>query len=361
MPKHAYPSFKQMLAAACALSFNLASAQSMAEPLLSAQASLSSFAIRLVNLAPESGQAPWITYRALETPDGPIGMYGGLLASGISAPGLDNPSPNLQEDWYQGVLPLEAKTVTSLDGATTASANAIGALVRASVGAQDLSLDGYAPGSKSADSYSTLQVGAFLDYVSLVESIDAATGQVLTKNPSSNPFEGAINFTLSPHTQVVFEGLAQVGVDASSQVDGSWYVDQDIGGFRFKTLASSTSVLSVVRATPATPLQEGYPDLTSFYEAVQQSYQEQTDRLDLNWTIDSASNSQSLSRALRVTLSNDSDEAVDGVLKLQLYSTTMVFKPGATPAAIPEPSTYALMGLGLVGLVAAQRRARKAA
>jgi hypothetical protein len=359
MPNHTHSWAKQVLAAACTLVCNLASAQTLAEPLLNAQASVSNFAIRLVSLAPESGQTPWISYRALETPDGPIGMYGGLLASGISHPGLEVPAPNSQEDGYQGVLPAEAMAVTSLDGVSSAGANATGAFVRTSVGAQDLTLDGYAPGSKSADSYSNLGVGAFLDYSELVESINAANGSVVTKKPNSNTFDGAINFTLSPHTQVVFEGLAQVGVTASNQVDASWHVDQEIGGFRFNTLASATSVLSVVRATPETPLQGGYPDLTRFYEAAQQTYQAQTDRLDLDWSVGGASNAENLSRALRVALSNDSDEAIDGVLKLQLYSTTMVFKPGATPAAIPESSTYALMGLGLVGLALAKGRARK--
>jgi hypothetical protein len=34
--------------------------------------------------------------------------------------------------------------------------------------------------------------------------------------------------------------------------------------------------------------------------------------------------------------------------------------PGDLTPAIPEPSTYALMGLGLVGLALAKRRARSA-
>jgi hypothetical protein len=361
MPNHAHSWPVQALAAVCAMACQLASAQTVAQPLLSAQASVSNFAIRLVSLAPESGQTPWISYRDLETPDGPIGMYGALIASELNHPGLDVPGLNSQDYVYQGVLPAEAKTVTSLDGVSSAGGNATGAFARSSIRAQDLTLDGRAPDSRSADTYSTVRVGSLLDYFYLLDSYDPTNGRALTKNSTSNPFEGFINFTLAPYTQVVFEGLAQVGVDVSNQVDASWYVDEGIGGFRLNTSASAASVLSVARATPAEPLQDGYPDLTGLFEAAEQGYQVQTDRLDLDWSVAGAGKTETFNRTLRVALRNDSAEALDGVLMLNIYSSTYVFKPGAMPTAIPEPSTYALMGLGLVGLALVKRRQTRAA
>ena len=69
MPNHAHSWPVQALAAVCAMACQLASAQTVAQPLLSAQASVSNFAIRLESLAPESGQTPWISYGDLETPE----------------------------------------------------------------------------------------------------------------------------------------------------------------------------------------------------------------------------------------------------------------------------------------------------
>jgi hypothetical protein len=73
---------------------------------------------------------------------------------------------------------------------------------------------------------------------------------------------------------------------------------------------------------------------------------------------------QSESQDFEFTVVNFGDSTLTGVVALQLTVSSDVGVSAerfSTIPTIPEPSTYALMGLGLVGIAAVARRRRHTA
>ena len=73
------------------------------------------------------------------------------------------------------------------------------------------------------------------------------------------------------------------------------------------------------------------------------TYEWQQDALFAQQTDDPATTTPA-SRRLRVTLTNNTDEALDGMAILTVAAAAQATQ------AVPEPATYLLMGLGLVGI-----------
>lgn len=63
-----------------------------------------------------------------------------------------------------------------------------------------------------------------------------------------------------------------------------------------------------------------------------------------------------LNRPFNITITNNTKKAISGFLSYQVSSTMSL----RASYPVPEPGTYALMGLGLMGVAAASRRARRA-
>lgn len=315
------------IALAAAMAF-ANTAQAADDTIYTSTAQLSNLSFRLIDLDPNDGVTPSVNFGGYAV------VFG--LPWDDSAPRYSGsllPTSALQADYQGGMLQATPSALTASSSIT--SGDLMTQITPATAGFQLVNVSSNPPSMSS--------VGSDID----------------------NPYWAAIN--LSPNTAIVISGLASVSssantaklaelinsvtpqdvkpyVDLFAEVLPAVYVslnsedtDFDFGGY-VSNVTESRFALDGRR--------NSFFDnntLDSFVDPLGEVLTKQSD-----FSIWYA-NLGSLDKAVRLDMSVHAGASVNGALDL---SSNVV-----TPPTIPEPSTYALMGLGLVGIGLARRKA----
>ncbi|CAH0350850.1 PEP-CTERM sorting domain-containing protein [Aquabacterium sp. CECT 9606] len=334
--------------AAMALTQSLAHA-AIPGDLYTASASLGGITYRLVDLTPDDGETPWIQ---LNLGAGSGGQGGAFIPNGHVTDGFYLGYP-ASTSYSGGLFPAQPMSTQSADGMATAGANPDGLQlgVRASADDWHLNNQGYTAfmGNQSAaqagDLAARARGGLGVDYV-----FDPVRQQIIVKVLDQG---STYDFTVSANTMVIAE--ATMGYQA------------DIDHAAVAALGSDPRGMDVAISADSTLLLAWSHPLVDLNDSAWDSFQDAADAVSAANPFDYGMSSQSKidgsgSKVVSVTLKNTTSNALQGsvALSLELYAalfvpTTETGGGGGVPS-IPEPGTYLLMGLGLVGLAWARRR-----
>lgn len=303
-------------------------------------ASITGLSYHLVNLDPSDGITPWIQFQN--------GTYVGLGSAVYT--GYD-------------YLPIGSGSSATTDAHTSTGDifTAPGANYVSGSGEVNAS---YGPAGTSvtmrvnADQYSNLGgVGAFdPSHAIYNSSLLGVSGMAYGSNfypllgvNVPNPTGNETSFTLSPHTLLVIDGQMQsnAAVDLTTLKNGPLLDGISAGSY---TLNVTSVAASAVVLTDANG--------NGVDQALNTAFGYQT-RDQTGVVVDAANPPTSASQSpFSVKFSNDSADAVKGGL---LIGSGVASMSQFSITAVPEFSTWALMGLGLIGVaVAARRQERRA-
>jgi hypothetical protein len=283
--------------------------------LVSVQASISGFSYKLIDLDTNDGIDPSISF---------------------NTSGIVRIIPNYSYDQYEIYTnTISPNTpITQTDPSATATASSDGWKASASLDQSTL-LNGFDPSSKTFQSFS---------YSIYSESGVASTNYEL--------FNG---ITLGANTAIVITGVGSISGSLDSDKLNS--ILNNIDGVQ--NSYSSLSMYAALNVSlTATSAESGSIIINN----------NSSSTFDMSPAWD-AGNQYDATRAFLVSYSNYSQSAVDlgfsAGVGVSTYASAWIdlsdpstLPPVISPPAIPEPSTYALMGLGLVGITLASRRRR---
>lgn len=326
------------LAMACLLA--LPAAHANTAMLASGSASLTGIRYELIDLRPDDGQAPWIRF----------GNANGEPISGlIDATGLSHdPDAARQADW-QGLLPTGSQSVSSADGYTGAQASATSLSTSFKVdGAVLEQLVPMGDGSARVEVFSQARAGTGIPSLSYV--VDETTGIVSAVDGDTGwqPFD----FTLSPHTAIVVHAQGSASLTLNPQA-GAWDILDSGGNTAHEPLIGSGVQIALMLIRPDVTMKPVYESTDAFYADMDRAYQLSFDGVSANWTPDDMASMTPSSRDLMIMLNNDAGLQAHGTLLMTGMSQFAVTR------AVPEPGTWALMGLGLGALVVCQRQRQR--
>ncbi|MDO9006551.1 MAG: PEP-CTERM sorting domain-containing protein [Aquabacterium sp.] len=180
------------------------------------------------------------------------------------------------------------------------------------------------------------------------------------------PLPGEFSWTLSPHTRLIIQGTAQAAasVDLSKLTQGPLFQDVSNNLYGVRLLSSSVLTAQLMANAFVSPdtgdiVPDQFDELQLLVE-VEQSLSSNGLSVPEGGLL-----SDSAAQNFSIQLANDGSQSLSGNFFLGARSEASLF---ATPAlipevpqvpGIPEPGTYALMGLGL-GLMAWRVRGHRA-
>jgi len=276
------------------------------------------------------------------------------------------------------LLPSVAQQVTSTDGLATVGVSPTS--LSSSMTLQKSDLSRLAP----ADA------GGYGDRQSLMVSGDSYIGQYartpyyaatpseayVLDSPALDPSSsGQYSFVLTPNTRMVV--TADLSASASfddTQLPLDWQAaashpsSSDYYVANSSAMGQAQIVLAQASASPG--MLDSYPDFASYYAAQTAAYQwSEFYVVAADNILHNSTYALAQTGSARMVLDNQTGDVMVGALAIAVGSGAELIGPlqqppvplpGDVTPAIPEPSTYALMGLGLVGLVLVKRRASKA-
>ncbi|HEX5355129.1 MAG TPA: PEP-CTERM sorting domain-containing protein [Aquabacterium sp.] len=338
--KHIHRAFvRRVLVLACLSAGAAVHAQSGAD-LATGSATLSNLTFSLVDLAPQSGQGTWIQFGQKNLEGGVDPVFGSAGVSGLIYRDADGypVSTADQSAIYEGPLPQQTYNLAAADGSGTVSVGPGGMSATMRLGANAFDQAIVVPGAdrKSVEVWSGASFGQGLFYPAVDQDFDAGT---LTIKPGYSQTQ-PVSFTLSAHTQLVMEADASAMVGLGSDLP---YLPWDNPDSAFNPMVGAGVQIALARTTPVFPFADVYTSWGALADDLLATYEWQQDNVFAQQTDDPAT-STPVSRRLRVTLTNNSDEALDGLAMLTVAASAQATQ------AVPEPATYLLMGLGLVGI-----------
>jgi len=368
----------RQVALGCVLTGAMAGSAHAADgSLAQAISSVSNFRVQLIDLDANDGIAPGIVFTdwVNGTPgiwaDGQMIFRGGNLASSNQA------STDLTGD-TSNLLPSGAQQVSSTDGLVTVSASPTSLSSVLTLQQSDLSRLVPADPDYFGDRQSMIvdgrpQIGQFprTPYYAATPS-----GAYVFADFVMDPFNsGQYSFVLTPNTRMVVTADLSVSAQLdSAQLPQDWQLaaanpspnDYYVSGSSVMSQARLT--LSQASASPG--MLDSYPDYESYFAAQTAAFQySDLYLLAVDSILHNSNYAQAQQGHANMVLDNRTDTEMLGALGMVVASSTRLDGPLQEPAlplpgdvtpSIPEPSTYALMGLGLVGLALAKRRARSA-
>ena len=346
-----------------------------AEPFLSATSSLSKLTFQLIDLDPNDGIAPSFTLmldgkssiNALDVTAGDFST--GPLISPVPLTGPSTASP----------LPTFSQSTPY--GSVTITPNSL--ILNSALRTQDLIREPY------ETSYSYTQGASLITVTDSGQNIGGGAEVAFTLPglmESYDPITESYYLTsgrLSANTALIITGQARLNVladrsilEAQAQAQelapGNDYVD-----YGSRILASINIGLSGSSSVTGDPtsgsfsntfsLQEEvgmYSGLSNYYDNVQGLYIDTTDLILNRSSVKDFSlvafNNSSLSTdvTLDIAMNSTAAQVINGAKSTTVVSANPDWVPEPPTPTIPEPSTYALMGLGLVGLSLVARRQR---
>jgi len=342
----------------------------------SASAQLNNLRFRLVDLDANDGVLPSITFfnegsHSAVTVDATGRSVSRFVNSAGSAPYVDEFRPYASSLTAPGSangastwLPTSTLATTSLDGVSQASASAssLSASTRlttadAKGGAGPLyEFDSQDPDRWMSSSVASADAGGQADIFTTLfkTTVDPVSGQTVyvSRQPNGLINPGSLTqepyFVLSAKTGVVFESTAQGNI----RMDLNKFDDSQLLP---TNLIAGINVYTEIGALEPTTAEQSW--LTK--ADAEASLGKLSATLALNpfrpfGALTTADIAQS--KEISLALNNQTTHTMAGYVYGRAYAYAFVEGVGA----VPEPSTYALMGLGLVGLALAKgRRARK--
>lgn len=338
--KHINRAFvRHVLVLACLSAGAAVHAQSGAD-LATGSATLSNLTFSLVDLAPQSGQGTWIQFGQKNLEGGFDPVIGSVGVSGLIYRDADSypVSSTGQGGLFEGPLPQQTYTLAALDGsgAVVVGPSGMSATMRLGANAFDQAI--VVPGAdrKSVEVFSNASFGDGLRYPAVDQDFEAGTYTIRPGYSQTLP----VNFTLSAHTQLVMEADASAIVGLGPDL---LYLPWDNPDSAFNPTIGAGAQIALARGNPLFPFADVYTSWGALNDDVLATYEWQQDSVFAQQTDDPATTTP-ISRRLRVTLTNNTDEALDGMAILTVAASAQATQ------AVPEPATYLLMGLGLVGI-----------
>ena len=318
-----------------------------------ATASLNNLQVWLYNLAPATNASLWVNF------GGPNGDFKGTAdASGVDVLNAEAVPVGVQARGFtfDPQSPTLSQSTTSLDGRGSVSVTSNSYTASATIGTADVQPSAYWPGALQAFGNSLVKTGNEAMSFPLYTMPDEATGRLVVSGVDSyNQLNSLMqNITLSPHTQMVLTGEAALRFAMVGQLDGSWhYVDQSEGGFLTADSYVMARVgMTIQRVNPITGLAETYGSRDEFNADVALQYGIDGQEVMLEWLIEQDAKPGDVVQNLTIKLTNDSDAPLQAILGTSVAAHVSLW----ANSTVPEPGTWALMGLGLVGLMGASRR-----
>jgi hypothetical protein len=325
-----------MLACAIALCSH-ATAQAAGDPIVAqSTVTLSGLSFQLIDLTPGDGIAPSLSFQTEGIIDTSNSVYD--EASDSYLPG--GPS------YSNSLLPTTPVNYTTPDGLSTVTSTSTSVTLQSQLPLSQVLPPLSPPDGTGTGNYAYQWTGTGTDLV------------------VGAPYVGEYqSFTLGAGTGLVLQGTlsTHITVDSSAvqnemEANGydTWYLE-----------GSGRSSGSFVMAAKANELFDIDGNYTG--SALQQGNNVDLDGARWFWYGSNEDNTmlnQSESHDFEFTVVNFGDSTLTGVVALQLTANSDVSVSAerfSTIPTIPEPSTYALMGLGLVGIAAVARRRRHTA
>ena len=320
---------------ALAAALCLSSTAHAAESTFVAQASLSltGLSFQLIDVNPTDGIAPSISFES-------TGYLGGEWVYDELA---DTYTHQGGIQYSNSLLPSAPQSYVSADGLSTINTTSNSVLMQSQVSGSDLhgALDdtdllGYA--SRTWLTSSRFDVGKAFggDYESF--TLSAGTGLILR-----GTFSSKLSFADNSALQSEFEAN---GYEDVSLVQN------------FHTTVDFT--MAALDRESSDPIGYGYDVKQGNY-----FYREAFDDMSQDSLDGFAAVDRTTSNDFEFTIVNFGSADMSGVVSLSMSVVSNhslgSFRPSIDTPAIPEPSTYALMGLGLVGIMGVTRRRRRAA
>ena len=353
-------------------------AQAQQSPaVVSASASVTGLTFQLIDLNPYDNETPWMSFTEMPSISSAVYGQGATLFqlmpewSGESAccntyPYTQYQVANATDDpiTSTSLLAGGALTAASTDGTSSASAFAseLGVAFTAQAALTEADILAYQePVRSDVNTWDLeygkawrVETGAYSSsggsggHVPIDQKYDAETG-TMTYTFNSSFLERASFFTVSAQTEVVITGV----LTATTFVDPTQMGVLDPASTILAPMASAEIGLFAKR-----PL-DGQTQWTS-YEALASAVQ--VDRVLLQATLNPQLAIYELPSAATqdfvTRFRNTSDAQADVVMNV--YASAGMVAAGGV-GAIPEPSTWALMGLGLLGVAAARQRSERRA